>query len=325
MRNNFPTMDLFYTRNCSSHPQGGADVAHESGVFRPFDAAAGEQGLKILFRQIGILRQGDARSPGTGPKGRFGGGVRPALVEGAYFLADIASEDKTVHFMCPFLRNGMFRFPLDGEAGEAAAGIEQAGRHQCAGGTGIQAEAAAAAAVPGRDIGGQCDVDDQFAENHPRAHTGGDDEAVFALPADAGALCPDLFQNRRGIHKSAAAAARRQRLDFVQELLQALPHHLVIVASPGVAGDAALVSARRLRARDKVIQCHHDDGLRIFHEEARVMALRHAIGHIVHAIVAAARQPLLQTGRRQGFDAGDANAVESEVQGRGFDFFSKKR
>jgi len=66
-------------------------------------------------------------------------------VVGADVLADVAAEDVAAHGSAEVLRDGAAE--LDGEVGDAAAGVEEVGLDQGFSGAGVEAEGAGAAAV----------------------------------------------------------------------------------------------------------------------------------------------------------------------------------
>ena len=170
----------------------------------------------------------------------------------ADFLADITAV--YVFGFGDFLgevgRNLVFVF--DCEVGDAEARVDDAGGDYGAGGASVDAFGAVAA-----DFGGAVLVDvpavmfwrvveleggDDFGEKDPGAVVAGDQAGIFADDAEAGLFGEGAFEEGAGVDVAFVLMVGGEGLEEGFELLEFFGDNLVIVASIGVAGDAAVVS-----------------------------------------------------------------------------------
>src|SRR3569623_3411945 len=139
---------------------------------------------------------------------------------------------------------------LDGQIGNAAAGIDAMGTVERLRRAGVETAAAGAAVVAGMRglVRRQLDARQDHTEEQPAAMLAADDIGMFALPAEASRLGQRLFELRRGIaeHLEIAASLRGQP---AAERFQRLLDRLVIVAALRIDRAAAMVRLLRKRAR----------------------------------------------------------------------------
>src|SRR5205085_489912 len=135
-------------------------------------------------------------------------------VPGANVLADVAAVEPAFEVARNFV--GQLRLAqFDCGVRDAARGVEQVRLDDCAGRARLDAKRARAAVVfDARVVRLQLDVEDEFAEEDPRAVFARDEVRVLAYPAQARALGPDLVH--RGLRVNANLAARFGR-EFADE------------------------------------------------------------------------------------------------------------
>ena len=147
--------------------------------------------------------------------------------------------------------SGIDAFVFDGQVGDAAARIEPVRRDDRLGRADVDAAHAGAAMRAGRRVDRQRQVDVDLAEEEPRAAVLVDQAGVLADPAQPGVARQRALEHRRRVDEHAMAERPDLLGDAVGELLQALPHQLVVVAAERVARDvgALAVGERAPRPR----------------------------------------------------------------------------
>jgi len=122
---------------------------------------------------------------------------------------------------------------------------------------------------------------------------------MFADPAQAGIARQRAFQHRGGVDEGAVAERADGGLDAAGQLLQAVAHQLVIVATQRVAGDVGTfavgdgVPGVGIVAGG-VIHAQRDHPQRAGHQFIGPRALAAVAGHVVHFAVLALGQPVVQ-------------------------------
>ena len=123
-------------------------------------------------------------------------------VPGADLLAGVATVEAVTESGSLF--GGDFSAVLDGEIGEAFAGIQVAGAFQCSCRAGIQATATTAATVLLRCVvlvrfeGG-----DDFSQEEERAFSGNNQVCVLPDPSQSGFPGPIAFEDGSGVGEKA--------------------------------------------------------------------------------------------------------------------------
>lgn len=126
-------------------------------------------------------------------------------VPGADLLAGVAAVEAVTE--AGGLFDGDFSAVLDGEIGEAFAGVQMAGAFQCSCRAGIQATGTTAATVLLRCVvmirfeGG-----DNFSQEEERTFTGNNQVRVLPDPAQSGFPSPIAFEDRSGVGEKAGGS-----------------------------------------------------------------------------------------------------------------------
>jgi hypothetical protein len=95
---------------------------------------------------------------------------------------------------------------------------------------------------------GQRKIHEQLAQKKHRPGIGGNQQRVLAAPAQGGAARQFGFQHRGRVAEHAVAKRANGLRDAVLQGLQALAHHLVIVAPPRIQRHHAFFRAGQARA-----------------------------------------------------------------------------
>src|SRR3569833_2175312 len=121
---------------------------------------------------------------------------------------------------------------LNGQIGNAAAGIDAMGTVERLGRTGVETAAAGAAVVAGMRglVRRQFEAGKDHAKEQPTAMLAADDVGVLALPAEAGGLSKRLFENRRGVDEHLEVAARLRREPAAERFQRLLGRHVIVAA-----------------------------------------------------------------------------------------------
>jgi hypothetical protein len=295
----------------ASVAEGDADVAEEGGAFDAFDRAFGEEGAEGGVVEGEEVAEAVLEDGGSGLEGGLAGGLGEA-VPGAGVEAVVATVDAAAEGAAEFGGDGAFG--LDGEVGEAAAGVHAAGRGDGLGGAGGDAAGAGAAVVAGGRIGIEVEGGDDFGEEEPGAEAAVDLHGALAIPAEAGLAGEVALENGAGVHVMALGAAEAGEEGV--ELPEAFFDEVVVVVVPGVAGDAVgAVPLGPVRALP-VGGGEDDEGSGAGDDVAGVGAALGVAGEPGHVSVFAVGDPLLEdiaVGGREG--GGDAAVGEAEVEG----------
>jgi len=128
-----------------------------------------------------------------------------------------------------------------------------------------------------------------------------------------------LLQNGGAVDEGAMAELADVRPQALGQALQALAHHLVIVAAERITRDVTLVGLAQYGPGGggivgPVVERDGDDPDRTGHELVRVGATAAVARHPVHGAVAALGQPLLELGLdRAQIDIGDPERAEAQL------------
>src|SRR5690606_8109043 len=112
---------------------------------------------------------------------------------GADALAGVAAEEVVADALAQLHRHGAPQ--LDGQVRDALAGIEDIRRLEGVGRAGIETGGAASAALADGGAGRERERGDDLADEHVGAEAGGDEHAVLADEAEAGAGGPGALEN----------------------------------------------------------------------------------------------------------------------------------
>src|SRR5690348_5768476 len=178
----------------------------------------------------------------SGGKGRVAGN-RGAGVPGADVLADVAAEDVVAYLTAGFV--GDRSAQLDREIRDAKAGIDgplwalgEAGGHDRAGGTSIDATRARAAMVRRWHASIEGERYQQLTQEKPRAHLLVNEAGVLGDPAKARVARIGALEQRRGIDTDLPVERLgRLLLELFDQAREPATEHVVIVLAPGVARD----------------------------------------------------------------------------------------
>ena len=263
---------------------GDEHVAQKTVAADALDGRAGKLGAEGGFVEDGEVRERRRGKIVAGLQFHLAGRLRE-LVPRADGEAIVAAIDAVAHGGAEFARDraGM----LDGEIGDAAAGIEAVGRREGLGRADIEAGLAGAAMVGLGRVRRQGRLGQDGAEEEPRAELPADQIGVLALPADTGGGGQRFLHQRGGIDENLHIRLRIGG-EAPGDTLELALDEVVIVAMAGIDGDGGALRLRqrcqRVRVRP-VIQAEHDDGLRLGPERARAHpALRLGL-EPVHAAV----------------------------------------
>src|SRR5690606_5570964 len=169
-----------------------------------------------------------------------------------------------------------------------------------------------------RRVDRQRQVREDLPEEEIGARVAGDEIRVLTDPAEAGVACNRFLEHGRAVGEDAVAERTYVRLDRIGELLQALPHHLVVVAAERIARDVR--ASRIAKGTDGVggfagpiIEARRDDPGRAGHELRGPRAFRAVARHVVELAVPAEREPALELRFVVAkIDAADADLAEAE-------------
>ena len=132
---------------------------------------------------------------------------------------------------------------LDGEVGDAALGSQVVRLVQGVRRAGVDAQAAGAAVFLEGSIELEVDVGEQGAQEDVRADRG-EQVGVLAAEAEPGAHGGVAFDQRAAVHEDARPHVARDALGQKRrQQPQAGFQRVVVVAAPGVAGDAAAAAS----------------------------------------------------------------------------------
>ncbi len=329
--------------------QPHTEVAEHGLPARPLEGGVAVAGLEArLVQRQQLLGPGYHRVVGHRPAGLQVGLVagRGVPVPGTDLLADVAAEDPVAHLRPELL--GDRPLQLDGQVGDAAAGVQLPGAADGVGGAGLDAAGAAPAAIGLEGfVRRQLQGGEQLAQQQPGAQLRVDEDRVLAEPADPGPPGVLPLQDRAVVDVRLHVGLRVQLPDRGRQLVQLLLEGGVVVSAPGVAGDdggegvagggpggvvgipgppgpggvAPVVRRRRgpprpRRRRARVVQGHHDqapgarEGL-LQREPAPDGVLA---GHPAHLPVPAPIEPLAEPGLVVGrLGGGDPHPVEAQL------------
>src|SRR5262249_9267216 len=91
-------------------------------------------------------------------------------------------------------------------------------------------------------------------------------------------------------------------LDFLFQNCQPIAKNVMVVFSPGIAGDAAVSRSLGCAMAGIVVQAQRDDRATAGEDDLRVCAPRGVASHPRHACAIATKQPLLKTIKKIGGD-----------------------
>ena len=239
------------------------------------------------------------------------------LVPGADGLTVIATIDAIADSRSQRGRDRALE--LDGEIGNTAPRIQLIRRDDGTRWTGLQA-LRAGAAMSARlviDCTGirsirclrqglgqrqlQRQIGKQFTQKKERAGIARQHQRVLAAPAQAGTTRQLDLHHRCRVTEHAIAERSDGRADAISQLLQTVPHQLVIVAAQGIAGDHRLRGGQALRLPRQgqrrwrqIVHTHSYHRARTRHQLRRLRAHQTMAFHIIHLAMKALLQPLLQ-------------------------------
>ena len=207
-------------------------------------------------------------------------------------------------------------FQLDGQVGDAAAGVELERRGDRPGRAGVDATRTFAAVVAFRLVRLQLGGGEDFGDEKPVAEPAADEVGVFANEAKAGALAKVALEDRPGVHvPKRSHALADERLHPRGQLAKHLAKCVVVIRVTRVPGDDALAWLCWCVIALAVTRRQRDDRPRAVEDELRVDPLGRVLLHPVHRAVALAPEPLqelLRTLRRLG--GGEAAVVEAQLK-----------
>lgn len=130
---------------------------------------------------------------------------------------------------------------LDGEVGNAAAGIKLEWRGDGSGGARGDTAGAGAATIFFGCVGGKFQRGDDFRKENPVAKTAADEVGVFADKAESSALGEVAFKKRAGVDvPERAVGFAAKSVEQFGELLQAAGEDVVVILKSSVAGNNSL-------------------------------------------------------------------------------------
>ena len=163
-------------------------------------------------------------------------------------------------------------------------------------------------------------ADQELAQEQERAQPLVEEERVLAAPAEARTLRPPALHDGARVGERATVERRVERAPALEESVELVLEHAVVVLAPGVPGDLRPRRLGGVAIGAIVDEAHRDDGAAPLDQEPRVDALLTPALHPAHRPVPAAGQPLReQIGFADGFGARHADQVESQVQRLGLD------
>src|SRR5690606_20064950 len=124
---------------------------------------------------------------------------------------------------------------LDRQIRDAAPRVELVRRDDRAGRADLETRGAGAAMRARRRIDRQRQIREDLAEEEIGARVAGDEIRVLTDPAETGVARERFLEHGRAVGEDTVAERTDVRLDRAGELLQALPHHLVVVAAERIA------------------------------------------------------------------------------------------
>ncbi|MBY0491115.1 MAG: hypothetical protein K2R93_14830 [Gemmatimonadaceae bacterium] len=200
---------------------------------------------------------------------------------------------------------------LDGEIADAPVCIEHARRREGAGGAGVEAAGAGAAAIGvegGTDL--ERELEQQRGEKEMGAGPRRDEHRVLAEPAEPRALGEIALQNGAAIHV-------RPGIDGMPHFGFQPPMQVAhAFAKHGVVVVATRIARHRTGRRAPAVRGRHDHGVGgPGVRPARIRAERRPVsGEIVHGAVEARVEPRGERRERLGHAQGrDAHSIESQA------------
>ena len=150
------------------------------------------------------------------------------------------------------------------EVRDAAPRIEDEGRDEGAGGAGVEAAGARAAALGHGGVGHERERGDDLAEELVAALAGRDHQAVLADEAEARARGPGALEDGLDVREHPGPRSLPEAADERGEPAQLLAEEDVVVLPARVAGDGARERRVALlgRARPRVAAADADDAAR---------------------------------------------------------------
>ena len=219
----------------ASVAEGDADVAEEGGAFDALDGGFGEEGAEGVVGEREEVAEGVLEDGGAGLEGGLMGGLGVA-VPGAGVEAGIAAVNAIADGVAEFEGDGAFA--LDGEVGDAAAGIHAARGGDGLGGAGGDAAGAFAAVICGGGVRGEVEGGEDVCEEEPGAEVAVDLHGAFAAPAEAGFAGEVALEDGAGVHVGTLGAAVGG--EEVGEEAELGFDEVVVVVVPGVTSDSEL-------------------------------------------------------------------------------------
>jgi len=193
---------------------------------------------------------------------------------------------------------GNWAIQFDGEVGDAAPGIDLVGGDDGLGWAEIQAGAAVTAVIAERFVDRQREIRIQLPEEKPGSGFAAQQVGMFADPAQAGFFSQRLLHHRCGIHESPVPEWASFLFNAPGKLLQACAHHLVVIASHGIAGNeggsGVLQQQGRVCLVWPVVHAYTDHADRPRNQFLRAGTFAAMPGHPLHVAVKALVQPSLQ-------------------------------
>jgi len=156
--------------------------------------------------------------------------------------------------------------------------------------------------------------DEELAEKEKGAETLVEQERVLPAPAEPGPLRPVAVHDRGRVDERAAVEGRVQPAAVVQERVELVPEHPVIIFARRVAGDADALGTLCLGRT--VDEPDRDHRAATRHELARIDPLLEVTRHPAHRAVMAPVEPFGQQGRL-GDGLGASHPHQGEAQAGG--------
>ena len=132
------------------------------------------------------------------------------------------------------------------------------------------------------------EIDEEFAEEDPRAEFARDQVRVLADPAKPCAHSPSLVHQRLNVNARLAFRGGTFGFDPREQFFEFAADDIVIIVAPGVTGNFAVRGVVRVLVRRDVVERDHDDGARGGEDFARVCAPLGVARHPTHLAVIAA-------------------------------------
>ena len=202
-------------------------------------------------------------------------------VPGADLLAYVAAKNPGVQGVGHFTRKRSVQ--LNGCMADAAAAINDHWSNYGLGRAGVDAARAAPAMVRHGKVRNKIVVHDEFGQKKVGSCVLAQQKGIFAYPAKSAALGPCALHHGSTVYKAATLNGSDRPAEFVQQLVQAFFHDLVVVFSVGVAGNSGMIIALYATGLAEVIKGQAHYGLCPRHQFARVEALVKMVLHVAHA------------------------------------------